>query len=142
MNRIYYIILIAFMVVSCNKSDDNDNENCKFLLDVQVNRTVSLNLNPNLEIPGNSLYIPNIGNAGVIVINSGFEFLAWDAADPNHVQNGCRLVSDSGFEATCNCEDKNKYSLITGQPLGNSALQCGLRNYRVERIENTLVISN
>lgn len=85
--------------------------------------------------------MPNVGNKGIIVTNSGTGFLAWDAADPNHAQQSCSVVNGTGFEGTCGCTDANTYSFITGQSLG-TALPCTLKRYRVEQSGNTLFISN
>ena len=89
-----------------------------------------------------SIIIPNIGNGGIIVTNSGTGFLAWDASDPNHISNpSCSTMSIiGGIEGLCNCQDENSYSLITGQSL-NIALECSLKPYRVELNGNTLLIS-
>ncbi|MFD1614527.1 hypothetical protein [Gelatiniphilus marinus] len=127
---------------ACSKNSDD--KNCKFLLDVSVNVTINLNLPQynQLNSIGNSVYVANAGNGGVIVTNAGSGFLAWDAADPNHTPTSCSIVSGSGLEGICGCADANKYSFVTGQPLENSTLQCGLRNYRVEQNGNTLLIFN
>ena len=129
-------------MISCSKSDIN-NDNCKFLLNVGVNVSVNLNLPQysQLQFISNSVLIPNVGNKGVIVTNSGTGFLAWDAADPNHAQAACSVLSGTGLEGTCGCTDANTYSFITGQSLG-TALPCTLKRYRVEQSGNTLFITN
>ncbi|MFD1161472.1 hypothetical protein [Hwangdonia seohaensis] len=138
----YFYLLILIIFTACSKNSDD--KNCKFLLDVSVNVTINLNLPQynQLNSIGNSVYVANAGNGGVIVTNAGSGFLAWDAADPNHTPTSCSIVSGSGLEGTCGCTDANKYSFVTGQPLENSTLQCGLRNYRVEQNGNTLLIFN
>ncbi|WP_418602223.1 hypothetical protein [Hwangdonia sp.] len=138
----YFYLLILIIFTACSKNSDD--KNCKFLLDVSVNVTINLNLPQynQLNSIGNSVYVANPGNGGVIVTNAGSGFLAWDAADPNHTPTSCSIVSGSGLEGTCGCTDANKYSFVTGQPLENSTLQCSLRNYRVEQNGNTLLIFN
>ncbi len=135
---------IAFItLLSCSKNSA-DNENCRFLLDLGVNVNINLSLPQYSQLPfaGNSVYIPNAGNAGIIVASTGADFFAWDASDPNHVPSACSALTPTGLEGTCGCEDKNKYSLITGQPLGSNSLPCGLKNYRVEKNGNNLLIFN
>jgi len=95
-----------------------------------------------LQFISNSVYIPNAGNAGIIVTNTGSGYLAWDAGDPNHSPTSCSVLTVSGLNATCGCGDENTYSLVTGQAIGNSNLQCPLKNYRAERNGNTLLIYN
>jgi len=142
MQKIYLVLLFCITVFSCSKNDVN-NENCKNLLNIGVNESVNLNFPQysQLQFISNSVYIPNAGNKGMIVTNSGTGFLAWDAADPNHRQESCSVVSGTGLEGTCGCADANTYSFITGQSLG-TALPCTLKRYRVELSGNTLFITN
>ena len=75
------------------------------------------------------------------VVNSGTGFLAWDAADPNHTNLPCSILSINGLEATSSCAEQNTYSLITGQSIG-IALTCSLKPYRVEVNGNILIITS
>ncbi len=142
MKKIFLIALTSLFLASCSKSN-NTNENCKFLLNIGVNTSINLNLPQysQLQFISNSVYIPNAGNKGIIVTNSGTGFLAWDAADPNHAQQSCSIVNGTGLEGTCGCADANTYSFITGQSLG-TALPCTLKPYRVEQSGNKLFITN
>tara|TARA_R110002050_G_scaffold30963_6_gene79295 strand:+ start:2276 stop:2704 length:429 start_codon:yes stop_codon:yes gene_type:complete len=139
--RFSLFLTIFFMACS---GPGNENENCKFLLNLNVKVRVYLNLPQysQLQFDTESVYIPNVGNNGIIVTNAVTSFLAWDASDPNHSPNSCSALEISGLEATCGCGDGNTYSLINGQPLNSSTLVCGLKNYRVEKVGNTLLISN
>ncbi|NQX86565.1 MAG: hypothetical protein HRT67_11805 [Flavobacteriaceae bacterium] len=133
---------LLFALTSCSKK--NSNSNCNFLLNVAVNTSVNLNLpqyNP-LQYVSQPVHIPNVGNKGIIVMNSGTGYLAWDASDPNHTPSTCSTLSISGAEAVCGCDDGNTYSLFTGQPLGENTLNCGLKFYPVTQNGNTLTISN
>jgi hypothetical protein len=142
MRKVLFLLSICLILASCSKNDDS-NSNCKFLLNIGVNQSINLNLPQysQLQFISNSVYIPNAGNRGVIVTNSGTGFLAWDAGDPNHNQESCSVVIGAGLEGTCGCADANTYSFITGQSLGD-ALPCTLKRYRVEQSGNTLFISN
>ena len=137
--------MFCITAFSCSKSD-NTNENCYCLDDIGVNASINLNLPQysQLGFISNSVYVPNVGNGGVIITNSGTGFLAWDAADPNHkkvdCQKACYVLNGTGLEGTCGCVDANTYSFITGQSLG--ALPCTLKRYRVELSGNILFISN
>jgi nitrite reductase/ring-hydroxylating ferredoxin subunit len=142
MKKIFFYLLFGAVLASC--SNNNTNVNCNFLLDVGVNVSINLNLPQysQLNFVSNSVYVPNAGNKGIIVTNTGTGFVAWDAADPNRVPNDCSTLSIQGVEGVSGCSDANTYSLYTGQPLNNPDLLCGLKAYRVEQNGNSLVIFN
>jgi len=87
------------------------------LLDVNVSFTVNLSLpqfNP-LQFPLNPVYVEGYGNSGVIIINMGSDnYLAFDAADPNHPVRDCSALKVDGIEGVCRCEDHNTYNLVSG----------------------------
>lgn len=134
--------LVTILLVSCSKSNIN-NSNCRFLLNVNVNLLLPLSLPQysQLRFAGNSVIEPG-GNKGVIVIYTGTDYLAWDAADPNVTISSCSNLTVSGFTATSNCTNANEYSLLTGQPLSDPSLPCGLKPYRIELNGNDLIITN
>ena len=143
-------ILFAFIFVVCLsacETDDNRRRNPN-LLNINVNYEISLNLPQynNLNFVGNAVYIPNQGNLGIIVVNSGSGFYAWDAADPNLPPSDCsRLVID-GLEAASSCNPPNTYSLIDGLPIADNdneeELRYGMMSYRVTESGNILRIFN
>ena len=136
---IYFVNLL--LIIGCVK-DINDSR-CNFLLDLDIYYEVNLNLPQynDLNFISNSVYIPNVGNGGIIIVNSGNGYLAWDAADPNHTNLPCSTLIISGLEATSGCAEQNTYSLITGQSIG-VALTCSLKPYRVESNNNILIITS
>ncbi|MGC6431907.1 MAG: hypothetical protein ACON5F_12755 [Jejuia sp.] len=121
----------------------NNNE-CQFLLDVAINEPINLSF-PQFGVltsPG-ALYVPSAQNRGLIVVNTGTGFTAFDAADPNHVFEGCSILTVSGFIGTCGCQDGNEFELINGTPTANNPdLRCPLIRYRVEQNGNTLLVFN
>ena len=137
--------LISFvtllLIIGCAK--DINYSRCNFLLELDIYYEVNLNLPQynDLNFISNSVYIPNVGNGGIIIVNSGTGYLAWDAADPNHTNLPCSTLIISGLEATSGCAEQNSYSLITGQSIG-VALTCSLKPYRVESNGNILVITS
>ena len=135
------ISLVISLIFSCEK--DEVSSQCRYLANIGVNYEVNLNLPQynQLNFISNSVYIPNIGNGGIIVTNSGTGYLAWDASDPNRIPTSCSTMTINGLEGVSNCPDENSYSLITGQSLGIT-LECGLKAYRVEINGNNLFISN
>jgi len=145
-NKINLLNLCAMMLIVCMgcSKDNNSNPNCNFLVNLNVSTSLNLNLSQynQLTFPNNPVYVPNEGNGGLIVNNTGTGFVAFDAADPNHVFSNCSVLSINGLEGICGCNDANKYSLFTGQPLENTELRCGLTTYFVESNGNTLYISS
>lgn|SRR5690606_7918998 len=142
MKSLFYLLL--FIVITSCSDNSVDNKNCKFLLDIGVNVSINMSLPQysQLQFISNSVHVPNAGNAGIIVTNTGSGYLAWDASDPNHSPSSCSTLIVSGLNATCGCDDENTYSLVTGQAIGNGNLQCPLKNYRVEQTGNNLRIYN
>ena len=137
----YYFIIGLILISSCDKN--NIDNRCNYLLNLDIYYEINLNLPQYSELNfiSNSVYIPNVGNGGIIVVNSGSGYLAWDAADPNRTNLPCSVLTISGLEATSNCAEQNTYSLITGQSIG-VALTCSLKPYRVESSGNILIISS
>jgi len=142
MKHAFLSLILSTLLFTCSKNDID--KNCNFLLNIGVSTSINLSLPQysQLQFTSNSVYVANAGNGGVIVTNSGTGYLAWDASDPNHVPSSCSRLNVSGLEAKCGCTDENLFSLITGQPLGNGDLRCGLKAYRVEQSGNTLIITN
>jgi hypothetical protein len=142
----YILLACCFLLMTCSRR--NDDNNCRFLLNLGVNAEVNLSLPQynQLNFPNNPVFIPFNqagGNAGIIVnkVNST-SYRAFDAADPNHVPSGCSTLNINGIIGTCGCEDANEYSLLDGQPLGSNGLRCGLKEYRVDVSGNSLIITN
>tara|TARA_Y100000991_G_C21864202_1_gene302224 strand:- start:91 stop:585 length:495 start_codon:yes stop_codon:yes gene_type:complete len=145
-----YLILVCF---TCS-NDDNYDRNCNFLLDVGIQASLNLNLAQynQLTFANNPVSVPNEGYGGLFVNNTGLGFVAFDAADPNIPFGGCSYLIIDGATAVTptesrdgsdlNCNQINRYSLLTGQPLQNPELRCSLKPYFVERIGNELFISN
>ncbi len=136
-------IALLLLCIGCSKNNTTDS-NCNFLADINVVASLNLNLSQynQLTFPSNPVYVPNEGNGGIIVNNTGTSYVAYDAADPNHIYSECSILAINGVEGVCGCADENKYSLVTGQPMGNAELRCGLKAYIVESSGNTLFISN
>lgn len=138
-----FFALLSLLILTACSNNDNLN-NCNYLLDLGVNASVNLNLPQysQLQFTSNSVYIANQGNGGIIVTNVGSGLRAWDAADPNHTPSACSVMQIVGANAKCGCADANEYSLFTGGSLGVQ-LPCGLKEYRVTSTgSNTYSITN
>lgn len=136
-------VLSLLLLTTCNKNDDNNINNCNFLLNVGVNRSIDLNLPlyGQLQFTSEVVLIDNEGNGGIYVINVGGNYRAFDAADPNHIPDTCSFMSRNGTIVTCGCEDANSYNLFTGFAEGGQ-LPCALQEYRVTANGSELTISN
>ena len=141
MKNFLLIGIVSALILSCSKSDNTD-ITCNYLLNVDVNYPINLNLNSQLGFISNPVYFRDVGNKGIIVMNTGTGYVAYDASDPNHTPNACSTITIEGVEGICGCNDQNKYSLFTGQPLGNPELRCGLKSYRWEQSGSDLIIYN
>ncbi|WP_147677244.1 Rieske (2Fe-2S) protein [Algibacter pacificus] len=147
--RYTFLFLVSFVFIACSDNSNYNNDN-PYLLNVPVNVSINLTLPEysQLKFTGNSIYIPNEGNKGIIVIKVGTGYFAWDAADPNHQQADCSVLVNSGFNATCGCSDKNTYNLATGEPVrieedvDISNLEYTLKFYPVRKNGSILTISN
>lgn len=136
------LVIVGFLILTACQNDDVRRDN-PFLLNLRFDVNINLNL-PQfsvLNFPGNAIYLGGFGNEGIIVVNAGGSFLAWDAADPNLVPQPCSRMQIQGLVGVSQCNPKNTYSLITGQPLEDGLLY-GLFNYRLQQSGNIIRVFN
>ena len=143
MNLRLILIFVAFGIMSCSSGDKRQNN--PNLLDVQFDIVLNLSLPQfsQLNFAGNAIFVggPGIGNDGIIVVNTGSGFVAWDASDPNEMPSGCTRLQIDGFNASSTCQNPNSYSLITGQPL-EDGLPYALLNYQLSANQDTIRVFN
>ncbi|WP_417352548.1 Rieske (2Fe-2S) protein [Flavobacterium alkalisoli] len=142
--RKYLLLLFAVVFLSSCSNDDYNNNN-KYL----PNYGFSINIDMNLPLYTPLLYTSNpvyigqagIGIRGIIVMNTGGGFVAYEASCPNQELSSCSTLDLNGINAVCPCDDV-EYSLFTG--LANNAdVQYPLKPYRVEIIsENVIRVYN
>lgn len=138
------LVFTAFLLILSSCSDDDELRNNPYLPDLNFRFQIDLNLPQynNLNFPGNSFIHYNYGMNGVVIYNlNNSQFLAFELTDPSHVPSSCSILEVNGIEASCNCDDGNTYSIITGQLLKGQG-QYTLKPYRVNRVGNVLEISN
>jgi hypothetical protein len=145
--RFFYRFLtsLCLFLVCLNCSNNNSyDRNCNFLLNVGIQVSLNLNLAQynQLTFANNPVYVPDVGNGGLFVNNTGVGYVAFDAADPNAPLGACSILLIDGIEAYSSCDETRRYSLFTGQPLQNPELRCSLKPYFIERVGNELFISN
>ena len=137
-------VLSLLLLMTCKSDDDGGNiNNCNFLINVGVNRTISLSLPQysQLQFTSETAYVPNEGNGGIYIINTGGNYRAYDALDPNHIPESCSFLNRVGTIVTCGCQDENEYNLFTGFSQ-NGQLPCALQEYRVTANGMELTITN
>jgi nitrite reductase/ring-hydroxylating ferredoxin subunit len=105
------IILVSFGINGCK--DDYTS----VIPYVYVNYTLNPSNIIELNVPGGSVYIPNVGYGGLLVfrdlVDSSNPFLAYDAACTYEVLSSVRVVSDGSGLATCPvC--KSQFLLFSG----------------------------
>lgn len=135
--RNFFYAIVVVLLFRC--SGDDAIRNCNFLIDVNVERPIDLNLPQfnQLNFVSGVAQIDGQGNGGIFVIRVNNETLrAFDGADPNHAFSSCSLMQLDGTILQCNCADGNKYSLFTGQIIEGDPQPCGLREYRVFPLGN------
>ena len=144
MKYLIYLLLFAFILTSCKRSDDQDDDNPN-LIDPLVNINLNLDLPEynGLNFPGNSVVLQQLGVQGIVVYNVNNDlYTAYDLADPNHIPNLCSMMELEGIIATCPCDtDSNSYDIITGQ---NQAQPDSypMQGYRAVRTGNNIRVSN
>ena len=129
-----YLSFIAFSIVLLSCSKDSVRNNNPYLPSYRFSSSV-INLNlplyNQLNFPGNAITYSEIG-VGVLnkifIINTGSNYLAFDAACPNQELSSCSSMNLVGIKAVCPCDDA-EYSLFSGQAPG---MQYPMLQYRVE----------
>lgn len=122
---------------ACSSDDYNYNNpylpnNYSFSLDLDLN----LPAYSPLQFTGNAVLISGYGIHGVIVMNTGGGFNAYEATCPNQNISSCSDMEINGINAVCPCDDV-EYSLFTGLP--DADLQYSLMPYRIEILSSTYI---
>lgn len=126
--------LILLLQTSCGKDLETS------LPYVAVNFSVSLNIYNDLRVPGNVVYFSGKGYGGILVINTGFGYYAYDAACP-YEADVAYLVGNEGGIGTCSgCG--SKYNLLDMGLVMTGPSSESLLRYSVTATENYLYITN
>jgi len=148
MNRILSIILLAYLVLSCNKNDDDGNTNNQNIPNItfDTGNLINTNLQPFdiLQFPNNYVTLnDNYGVNGVVVyFAGGTNYSAFELSDPNHPLRTCSTLSVEGVIATCNCDDGNSYEILSGNLQPGTTGNYTLKRYFVEVNGNIIRVYN
>ena len=140
MKNLFSLLLLVIVFAGCSKDDARTQNPYLPNYNFEVNINLELPLYAQLNFPSNPMRIfPEGGGInGIILMNTGGAFVAWEATCPNQPITSCSLLELNGVNALCPC-DNVEYSLYTGY----GAAQYPLKQYRVEMISSTYIrVSN
>lgn len=136
------LVLAAVVLTACDNDDRNPNN--PYLVSPMINLQLNLNLpeySP-LNFPGNSIIITSQGIRGIVIYNiDNSMYAAFELSDPNHIPNDCSRMDVEGIEATCLCDDGNRYNIITGQHFTQPDMY-PMQRYRANREGNVIFVTN
>ena len=137
----YFLLLFLIPLLSACNSDDYNNNN-PYLPNYNFSITIDFDqpLYDGLRYPSNPQFISQsgIGIRGIIVMNTGSGYSAYEATCPNQDMSGCSTLTISGVNAVCPC-DNVSYSLFTG----DGPAKYPLKRYRVDVLSATSIrVSN
>lgn len=117
--RIFTMILIVGFLVNCSEDDGQKGCNPEYNVNVSIN--LSLPLYSDLQNPNGWAYVQGegTGTKGLIVVNIGNGFKAYDRNAPHICPNPTSTLEVvDGIKLYCPF-DKAEWILLTGQPLEN-----------------------
>ena len=106
---------------------------------VDVNFSINLVNHNALNTVGTPVFL-NGGYGGIVIINTGFSYLAYDVTCPYEVDYNCRVEAD-GVIATCPCCE-TQYNLLEGGYVVSGPSAEPLKQYHVSGSGNILYITN
>lgn len=138
MKKIALLLMLNFVFFGCDSGVTRINN--PNLPNYIVNESLNLNLpqySP-LQFVSNPVII-SAGISGIVVMNTGTGYNAFDLACPNQQFGTCpSAMTINGVEAVCAC-DNSTYSLFTGLGQGQ---QYPMKQYRTTLNGNILYITN
>ena len=144
MKKILLGIIIITLFGNCKKEDD-DQYGCVSVLlpnySFDTGNAINLNFYGGDLLPFNSIKKDEYGVKGIVVFNTGSSIVAYELSDPAHGPSSCSKMTLLGFELSCECDDGNKYELLTGQQISGTTGHC-LKTYRAEKFGNIIRVYN
>lgn len=141
--KYFYILFVLFSLGACTKEQRQRNP---YLPEAHFKEVINLNFSQynKLKIPLSYVEIKRegVGLRGIIVINTGSSYTAWELACPSIPLSDCSTmeVESDKISVKCSCNGA-VYSLINGSPISGDAT-FSLLNYRVSQSGSSLIIEN
>jgi len=133
----YLLLFLALPFLLCCSSDEIRNNN-PYLPGYNFDFPLDLTLPTynDLRFPSNPVLVnvEGVGINGVIVMNTGSGFVAFENTCPNQEITNCSVLQINGILAKCPC-DGVEYSLFDGS--ATSQVRFGLKAYRVQILSDT-----
>ncbi|SEL73360.1 hypothetical protein [Parapedobacter koreensis] len=133
---IKYIAFIAVIVLpgACKKGG------CNVVQDVSVMEQISMVQYSQLYTPGGYAVTQRGGVAGLIIVNTGQGYVAYDRCSTVDAGRRCAVeVEEGGLVAKDPCSGA-RYVLVNGSPA--ELAECPLKPYRAQRSGETIIVSN
>lgn len=128
------LFLLLLSSMACKKGG------CNVVEDVIVSSSFFLGEYPSLRIQGGYAVSNDGGVAGLIVLNTGSGYIAYDRCSTVNPARRCAVeVQEGGLVAVDPCSQA-KYILINGSPA--EIAECPLKPYRASRQGDVIYISN
>lgn len=129
------VIFTAFLVpVSCKKGG------CNVVQNIPVMEQISMVQYAQLHTPGGYAVTDRGGVAGLIVVNTGQGFIAYDRSSTVDPEKRCAVeVEEGGIVAKDPCSGA-RYLLVNGSPA--ELAECPLKPYHARRSGETIIVSN
>ncbi|HOI48058.1 MAG TPA: hypothetical protein PK167_02055 [Prolixibacteraceae bacterium] len=130
--------LLLFFLLSSVSCDKEQNSIIPY---VPVSISLNLNIYNELSVPGNSIFLPGPGFAGIIVYcEMPGSYTAYDAACTYEISPTCRVVND-GVQGTCSCCGSQFILMGGGYPTKGPAAK-PLQQYHTSVVNGSLRIYN
>nr|WP_297308248.1 hypothetical protein [uncultured Flavobacterium sp.] len=137
MKKLILLFSVTVLLIGCSKDELRSYNPYlpNYAVNFQINTT--LPTYSRLQYPGNAVMVYGYGINGVMVLNNGSGFVAYEATCSNHEILGCSALILNGVEATCSCDD-----LVYNLYLGIADAPYPLKQYRVTQNGPMLTIYN
>ena len=136
MSNILYIASFVLLVLpmACKKGG------CNVIKNMPVTEQVSMVQYSQLYVPNGVAVTDRGGVAGLIVVNTGNGYVAFDRCSTVNPEKRCAVVvEENGVVARDPCSGA-RYLLVNGSPA--ELAECPLKPYHASRNGETIIVSN
>ena len=140
MKKLIIVNTLVLLLFSCDSGGTFNNNNPN-IPNYSFNLEIDMSLpgNSNLQFASNHIINYSVGARGIVVFNTGNNFVAFDLACPNIPFANCESPMDiDGIEAICDCDDTT-YNLFSGQSAGQ---EYAMKQYRTSVEGNIVIVYN